>query len=86
MPAGLMKREREVLGWLYQELSNKEVAMAISLRTVQKHLQRIYPWLGVQASAEIATSRTKQDGARRIAVTGLLFDPSCQDDGSNDGR
>jgi DNA-binding CsgD family transcriptional regulator len=50
---GLTKREQEVLAWLHQGMSNKEIAlaMAISPRTVQKHLQRIYQWVGVQTRA-----------------------------------
>lgn len=52
---GLTKREQEVLDWLHQGLSNKEIAlaMAISPRTVQKHLQRIYQWFGFQTRAEL---------------------------------
>lgn len=51
---GLSKREREVLVWLKQGLSNKEIGLAlgISPRTVQKHLQRVYHHLGVQTRTE----------------------------------
>ena len=51
---GLSQRETTVLDWLRQGLSNKEIALAmgISPRTVQKHLQRIYHHLGVQTRAE----------------------------------
>ena len=43
MDDGLSKREHEVLSWLQLGLSNKENALAlgISPRTVQKHLQRV---------------------------------------------
>ena len=63
MPKGLTKREREVLGWLQQGLSNKEIAiaMAISPRTIQKHLQRIYQRLGAQTRYEIIAKRACQD-------------------------
>jgi DNA-binding NarL/FixJ family response regulator len=54
MRDGLSKREDEVLSWLQQGMSDKEIALAlqISPRTVQKHLQRIYLHLDVHARAE----------------------------------
>ena len=41
MTDGLSKRESEVLSWLQQGMSNKEIALAleVSPRTIQKHLQ-----------------------------------------------
>ena len=50
----LSKKEREVLSWLHQGMSDKEIALAleVSPRTVQKHLQRIYLHLGVHTRAE----------------------------------
>ncbi|MCS6288037.1 MAG: helix-turn-helix transcriptional regulator [Nitrospira sp.] len=54
MSDGLSKREQAVLSWLGHGLSNKEIGLALSIshRTVQKHLQRIYQHLGVQTRAE----------------------------------
>jgi DNA-binding CsgD family transcriptional regulator len=54
MVDGLSKRESEVLSWLQQEMSNKEIALAleVSPRTIQKHLQRIYLHLDVHTRAE----------------------------------
>ncbi len=54
MGDGLSKRESEVLSWLQQGMSNKEIALAleVSPRTVQKHLQRIYLHLDVHTRAE----------------------------------
>jgi DNA-binding CsgD family transcriptional regulator len=54
MDDGLSKREFEVLSWLQQGMSNKEIALAleVSPRTVQKHLQRIYLHLDVHTRAE----------------------------------
>ena len=54
MRDGLSKREGEVLSWLQQGMSNKEIALAleVSPRTVQKHLQRIYLHLDVHTRAE----------------------------------
>ena len=46
----LTSREREVLGWLARGKSNAEIAMilGISAATVGKHLEHIYPKLGVE--------------------------------------
>jgi len=46
----LTSREREVLGWLACGKSNAEIAMilGISAATVSKHLEHIYPKLGVE--------------------------------------
>jgi len=54
MRDGLSKREGEVLSWLQQGMSNKEIAIAleVSPRTVQKHLQRIYLHLDVHTRGE----------------------------------
>ena len=51
---GLSNREGEVLSWLQQGMSNKEIALAlgISPRTIQKHLQRIYVHLDVSTRTE----------------------------------
>ena len=48
--APLTARERDVLGWLGAGKTDKDIAaiLAISPRTVQKHLQRIYEKLGVE--------------------------------------
>lgn len=55
MSDGLTKREGEVLSWLQEGLSNKEIALAmgISHRTVQKHLQRIYRRTDVETRTEL---------------------------------
>jgi DNA-binding NarL/FixJ family response regulator len=54
MSEDLSKREQAVLGWLTHGLSNKEIAVALSIspQTVQKHLQRVYQHLGVQSRVE----------------------------------
>ena len=54
MSDGLSRREQTVLSWLRQGLSNKEIALALSIstRTVQKHLERVYRHLGVQTRVE----------------------------------
>ena len=58
MNNGFSKREQEVLSWLQQGMSNKEIAMAlgISPRTVQKHLQHIYQHFDVSTRAELIVS------------------------------
>jgi len=55
MRNGLSTRESEVLSWLQEGLSNKEIALAlgISHRTVQKHLQRVYRHAEVKTRAEL---------------------------------
>jgi len=54
MNDGLSEREEAVLSWLQHGLSNKEIGLALSIspRTVQKHLQRVYQHLGVQTRAQ----------------------------------
>src|SRR5437879_2812025 len=46
----LTLREREVLGWLARGKSNAEIGLilGISSATVSKHLEHIYPKLGVE--------------------------------------
>ncbi|MEK6587090.1 MAG: helix-turn-helix transcriptional regulator [Nitrospirota bacterium] len=67
MSDGLTKREQAVLSWLRKGFSNKEIALAIGItpRTVQKHLQRVYQHLGVRTRAE-AIVRT-QAGMRKFS-------------------
>jgi DNA-binding CsgD family transcriptional regulator len=50
----LSEREQAVLSWLKHGLSNKEIGLALSIspRTVQKHLQCAYQYFGVQTQAE----------------------------------
>ena len=49
----LTRREREVLFWVSQSKTNQEVAsiLGIATTTVGKHLERIYPKLGVENRA-----------------------------------
>jgi DNA-binding CsgD family transcriptional regulator len=67
MSDGLSKREQAVLAWLQHGMSNKEisVALGISPRTVQKHLQRVYKHLGVQTRAEAIVRMYKKRGGFR---------------------
>ena len=56
---GITKRESEVLYWLANGKSNKEIAeiLTMSVRTVNKHLEQMFPKLGVEnrtAAAGIA--------------------------------
>ena len=46
----LTARERDVLHWLAAGKTDREIAaiLGVSVRTVQKHLERIYPKLGVE--------------------------------------
>ena len=58
-------REAEVLLWVAQGKSNRDIAeiLGLSPRTVNKHLEQIYPKLGVEnrASAAIAAVRALDD-------------------------
>ncbi len=53
---GLTMREAEVLGWVAQGKTNKDVGAILSLspRTVQKHLERVYEKLGVETRTAAA--------------------------------
>ncbi|MBH0194920.1 MAG: helix-turn-helix transcriptional regulator [Nitrospira sp.] len=58
----LSKREQEVLRLLQHGLSNKEIGLALSIspRTVQKHLQRVYQHMGVQSRVEALVQTYRQ--------------------------
>jgi DNA-binding CsgD family transcriptional regulator len=70
VPFGLSPREAQVLGWVSQGKTNKEIGMILGLspRTVQKHLEHIYEKIGVESRtaaaakayeiASIASNRT----------------------------
>ncbi len=51
---GLSQRETEVLHWLMHGKDNKYIAVQLSIKvgTVRKHLENIYPKLGVQSRTE----------------------------------
>ena len=58
----LTQREREVLDWIAQGKSNAEIAAILEIKpaTVSKHLEHIYPKLGVEnrtAAASFAFER-----------------------------
>lgn len=59
----LSQREREVLHWLAQGLSNKEIARALSLseNTIKTHLANVYAKLGVGRRTE-ALKVARQQG------------------------
>ena len=52
----LTRREREIAALVARELSNQAVAeqLALSIRTVENHLNRIFAKLGVHRRAELA--------------------------------
>jgi len=53
---GLTPRETEVLAWVAQGKSNGVIGtiLGISPRTVQKHLERAFPKLGVESRTAAA--------------------------------
>jgi len=62
----LSAREAEVLYWVARGKSNSEIATVLNLKTgtVKKHLERIYPKLGVEnrtAAAYFASTLTDAD-------------------------
>ena len=58
----LTSREREILPWLCQGLSNKQIAqrLYISVRTVENHLASIYQKMGVRSRTEVAVLVVQQ--------------------------
>lgn len=67
---GLSQRERNVLSCLEKGFSNKEIALAlgISPRTVQKHLQRVFRFLGVVSRAEAIVAVYQPDLRRHSGM------------------
>ena len=55
------EREKQVIGFLIQGRSNKQIALAlgVSLRTVEFHLSNIYAKLGVTSRTEAALKLSK---------------------------
>ena len=55
-PAGLTRREVDVLGCLVRGMSNKEIAEALTVspKTVENHLTRIYDKIGCSGRAYAA--------------------------------
>ena len=53
--AGLTDREREVVAWVGQGLSNPEIArrMSLSTRTVEKHVEHVMTKLGVTSRMQV---------------------------------
>lgn len=70
---GLTQREAEVLSWVAQGKTNREVGLILgsSARTVQKHLEHIFEKLGVESrtAAILRAWQSAQFGA--IAASGL---------------
>ncbi|HEY9500997.1 MAG TPA: helix-turn-helix transcriptional regulator [Pyrinomonadaceae bacterium] len=58
---GVTQRESDILFWLSEGKTNQEIGVLcdISPRTVQKHLENIFPKLGVET---------------RTAAAGVVFD------------
>jgi DNA-binding CsgD family transcriptional regulator len=65
----LTPREREVLFWLARGKSNGEIAAILCIRsaTVGKHLERIYPKLGVE-NRTAAASFASEEVCKRFAI------------------
>jgi len=52
--AALSQREREILGWISEGLSNAEIAerLSISEKTVRNHVSKVFDKLGVWTRAQ----------------------------------
>jgi DNA-binding CsgD family transcriptional regulator len=63
---GLTPRELEVLAWLSKGKTNGEIAqiLGMSARTVQKHLEHIYPKLGVETRTTATVRALKMLGTQ----------------------
>jgi DNA-binding NarL/FixJ family response regulator len=62
----LTRREAEVLLWLARGKSNRDIAqiLEVSYRTIDKHLEQIYPKLGVETrTAAVALAFRAMDGS-----------------------
>ncbi len=76
VPFGLSPRETQVLDWVAQGKTNKEIALILELspRTVQKHLEHIYRKIYVESRTaaaakayEIATMATNSAAAPKTS-------------------
>jgi DNA-binding CsgD family transcriptional regulator len=79
VPRGLSSREAQVLGWVSQGKTNKEIGMILRLspRTAQKHLEHIYEKIGVESRTaavakayEMASLASNQTTFRKSFLTG----------------
>ncbi|MDQ3834808.1 MAG: helix-turn-helix transcriptional regulator [Actinomycetota bacterium] len=63
-PLGLTRREAQVLFWVAQGKTDKEVAthLYVSPRTVKKHLEHVYEKLGVKSRTEAVALALKRFG------------------------
>jgi DNA-binding CsgD family transcriptional regulator len=61
---GLTRRETEVLVWVAQGKTNEEIAriLGLSHRTVAKHLEKIYPKLGLENRTAAAARARDSSG------------------------
>lgn len=81
-PCSLSSREAQVLQWVSQGKTNKEIALILELsaRTVQKHLEHIYQKMGVESRTgaaakayEIASMVTKQTSTFFFVIISSLI-------------
>jgi DNA-binding CsgD family transcriptional regulator len=67
---GLTPREREVLWWVAEGKTNREIGMILgrSARTVQIHLNRVYRKLGVETRTAAAMAVFRASSVREAAA------------------
>jgi DNA-binding CsgD family transcriptional regulator len=82
VPFGVSPREAQVLDWVAQGKTNKEIGVILELspRTVQKHLEHIYRKIYVESRTaaaakayEIASLASRQTGMFFLVVSSLLI-------------
>ena len=63
---GLTERESEVLAWVAQGKTNREIGLilALSARTVQKHLEHLFQKLGVETRTAATLRAWQAEGTR----------------------
>ncbi len=67
----LTQRERELIGYLQQGLSHKEIAkrMYLSVYTVSYHLRNIYPKMNVESKAQLISKMRRENSSRYVSNT-----------------
>ena len=74
---GLTEREAEVLTWVAQGKSNREIGTILSMssRTVQKHLEHVFEKLEVESRTAAILGRGRWDGIFRWGAIGSRTTP-----------
>lgn len=79
----LSKREHQVVQWLVQGLSNREISkrMSLSPHTIKNYIFRIFDKMGVSSRVELSflvLSRNSGHSADRMSTTALSAEPNLK--------